>query len=220
MRSLFHRELKPGFTLVEVLTVVGILGVLAGLTLAVSSPAREKARQTSCAAQLRQLHAAVMLYSTDVDAGEEVVGLGNFSCQVARKTIKVLKDYAPIKDIRLCPDVPNSLRNRMLTSYVWMPVPADLFPNPDQGAAGMLAEQARRIEATGQSFPMWACKVHDEIFYAPSEADVNYLFQKPFVLEVSVSGSIYAGRRPYIRTKSLASFAAAPEQQHKVEESK
>ncbi|MHB8996396.1 MAG: type II secretion system protein [Armatimonadota bacterium] len=56
-----------GFTLVELLVVVSIIAVLASILLPVFARAREKARQTSCLSNVRQLVLAFGLYSDDCD---------------------------------------------------------------------------------------------------------------------------------------------------------
>jgi prepilin-type N-terminal cleavage/methylation domain-containing protein/prepilin-type processing-associated H-X9-DG protein len=56
-----------GFTLVELLVVVAIIAVLAGLLFPVFAQAREKGRQTYCLSNLRQMSAAMMLYTEDHD---------------------------------------------------------------------------------------------------------------------------------------------------------
>jgi prepilin-type N-terminal cleavage/methylation domain-containing protein len=53
---------KRGFTLVELLVVVGIIAVLLGLLLPALSRARESARRVDCANRLRQLASACTLY--------------------------------------------------------------------------------------------------------------------------------------------------------------
>lgn len=57
----------PGFTLVELLVVIGIITVLAALLLPVLAASRARARQVQCASNLRQLGTALSLYMDDWD---------------------------------------------------------------------------------------------------------------------------------------------------------
>lgn len=63
------RKRKPGFTLIELLVVIAIIGILASLILPVLGRARESARRTQCASNIRQLLTAMYLYSDSPSNG-------------------------------------------------------------------------------------------------------------------------------------------------------
>jgi prepilin-type N-terminal cleavage/methylation domain-containing protein len=54
-----------GFTLIELLVVIAIIAILAAILFPVFASAREKARQTQCTNNQRQIALAVMMYVTD-----------------------------------------------------------------------------------------------------------------------------------------------------------
>jgi len=58
---------RSGFTLIELLVVIAIIAILAAILFPVFSRAREKARQASCASNLKQIALAMMMYVQDHD---------------------------------------------------------------------------------------------------------------------------------------------------------
>jgi prepilin-type N-terminal cleavage/methylation domain-containing protein/prepilin-type processing-associated H-X9-DG protein len=61
------RARRRGFTLIELLVVIAIIAILAAILFPVFAQVREKARQTACASNLRQIGAAFALYTNDYD---------------------------------------------------------------------------------------------------------------------------------------------------------
>jgi prepilin-type N-terminal cleavage/methylation domain-containing protein len=58
---------RKGFTLIELLVVIAIIAILAAILFPVFARAREKARQTSCVSNLKQVALASLMYTQDYD---------------------------------------------------------------------------------------------------------------------------------------------------------
>jgi prepilin-type N-terminal cleavage/methylation domain-containing protein len=67
-----HGVYSTGFTLVELLVVVGIIAILIAIVVPAVGQAREAARRTSCVSNLRQLHQSLVLFAAANKGGAPI----------------------------------------------------------------------------------------------------------------------------------------------------
>jgi prepilin-type N-terminal cleavage/methylation domain-containing protein/prepilin-type processing-associated H-X9-DG protein len=58
---------RKGFTLIELLVVIAIIAILAAILFPVFARAREKARQSSCLSNIKQISLGALMYAQDYD---------------------------------------------------------------------------------------------------------------------------------------------------------
>ena len=69
---------RTGFTLIELLVVIAIIAILAAILFPVFARAREKARQTSCLGNIKQIGLAWLSYAQDYDEGTVPYACGGY----------------------------------------------------------------------------------------------------------------------------------------------
>ena len=92
---------RKGFTLIELLVVIAIIAILAAILFPVFARAREKARQTSCLSNMKQLGLSMQMYTSDYDGTYPAVY--NDGGGVRRIWAQVILPYAKNQQIFACP---------------------------------------------------------------------------------------------------------------------
>src|SRR5947208_10707667 len=93
-----------GFTLIELLVVIAIIAILTALLFPVFAQAREKARQTGCLSNLRQIGTAAQMYAQDYEERLPGTELGEGEGEYF--WIEMLAPYTRNREIFHCPSAP------------------------------------------------------------------------------------------------------------------
>jgi len=110
-----------GFTLLELLVAIAIIGLLVGLLLPAVQMARAAARRTKCASNFRQIGLAVYQYAESHGGAFPATMHTSLSGQVSDSWIWTIAPYMERVDaIRICPEDPQDDErfDLRLTSYV------------------------------------------------------------------------------------------------------
>ena len=90
------------FTLIELLVVIAIIAILAAVLFPVFAKAREKARQTTCASNMKQIGIGMMQYVQDYDECYPFLKAGTVDWR------QVIQPYTKSVQVAICPDNVNS----------------------------------------------------------------------------------------------------------------
>jgi len=121
MQNTIHQQ-RRGFTLIEMLVVVGILALLAALLFPVFAKVRENARAASCLSNYHQIGLAVHMYANDAD-GQTPPNVGSFG-----GLITDCLPYTHSDAIFACPDDYDRVKEarpgtyRMASLYQGLPI--------------------------------------------------------------------------------------------------
>jgi prepilin-type N-terminal cleavage/methylation domain-containing protein/prepilin-type processing-associated H-X9-DG protein len=114
-------ERDDGFTLIELLVVIAIIAILAAILFPVFAKAREKARQTTCMGNMKQIGTALTLYAQDNEETlpfQAVDGVPDFANPKTQPNyLKALIPYLKTTQVFSCPSALPPFPGQELTQY-------------------------------------------------------------------------------------------------------
>ncbi len=118
---------RGGFTVIELLVVIAIIAILAAILFPVFAKAREAARQSSCASNLKQLSLGLLMYVQDYDEtmpgsapgdapsrwGHWVPGIWVSAAAPSQVDQGAVYSYVKNANVFRCPSDPNANTKRL-----------------------------------------------------------------------------------------------------------
>ncbi len=95
--------MRKGFTLIELLVVIAIIAILAAILFPVFARAREKARQSSCLSNVKQIALGVLMYAQDYD--ERLLAYRSETVKISWVTL--IDPYVKNSQVWYCPSYGN-----------------------------------------------------------------------------------------------------------------
>jgi prepilin-type N-terminal cleavage/methylation domain-containing protein/prepilin-type processing-associated H-X9-DG protein len=180
------RTTTGAFTLIELLVVIAIVSVLAAILFPVFAQAREKARQSACLSNTRQIGMALMQYTQDYDETVVLNDNGPAWSATPEAWIDMLIPYTKGQGIYLCPSASDDERYRVLnlsgrTEYTyainnvyWWDINNAIFEKGRQRSLAQIDDTAGTIfcgdvvrDPAGVELA-WAFQVVGDTFFASS----------------------------------------------------
>jgi prepilin-type N-terminal cleavage/methylation domain-containing protein/prepilin-type processing-associated H-X9-DG protein len=150
--------MRRGFTLIELLVVIAIVAILAAILFPVFAKAREKARQTTCINNQKQLTTSLLLYVQDHD-------------EMLPSAASVWTDIDTDRKVLICPTKGARTKNGYVYSYA---LSEQALGDTDKPADALLTADGAHVSAPNTATPPIALATYDNIWYDVDDLDLRH----------------------------------------------
>ncbi len=175
---MFTSSKKRGFTLIELLVVIAIIAILAAILFPAFAKAREAARKSSCASNLKQIGVGLMQYAQNYDEILPVAGSQGDRGNWSQSTAIFVTNY----DLFRCPSNTANTQNQGYdnTTAPFKKVPKSYVANPR-----IIADDAGGLDFAANAYV--AMGMNQSIIKRPGSlimvAEGNVTGDKPWAVE-------------------------------------
>jgi prepilin-type N-terminal cleavage/methylation domain-containing protein len=107
---------RPGFTMIEMLTVIAIIAILAGILFPVFATVRRNVRKANCTSNLHGFQVALKLYKDDHNGVYPEALLGFKDADTGQDVLYLYPQYIKTKEAFRCPLAPYNLTDERLVA--------------------------------------------------------------------------------------------------------
>ena len=182
---------SSAFTLIELLVVIGTIAMLAAVLFPVFGSVRERARQTTCASNLRQIGIGMALYSQDSD-GFYPYGADPIDKKTGQWSLEPTEDQA----VKNMPYLQDTLAPYLHAAALWR-CPSDSgfdapqeWGDPGTGTGVLLPAHPSAYEAFGTSYKYNTLfALHHKLFAASGYVKQQEVSPSSVVMLSDLTGS-------------------------------
>jgi prepilin-type processing-associated H-X9-DG protein/prepilin-type N-terminal cleavage/methylation domain-containing protein len=175
--------MKKAFTLIEILVVIAVIALLAGILFPVFAQVREKSRTITCLAHMKQMGTAIQMYVQDYDETYPVIHTypdGNHGGPKYAKDIvfytELIHPYTKSSQLK-CPHIPvyQNIDKKFTTGYIMNnQVGKVLLDGIDRGRVEIIGSSLNAVYLPSMSVLLTECKTGRMVIDHPDSPFPNF----------------------------------------------
>lgn len=218
-------KMNKGFTLIELLVVIAIIAILAAILFPVFASAREKARQTSCMSDEKQIGIGLLQYIQDADESFPC-GAGSSGQQYGdgRGWAGQVYSYVKTVNVFVCPDDQSTGTSYLGPYYVnsygynrnLVTLPTTNGTSTTNGIVGIAAESSPAMTVMLSEVVNNCAKIDNNNGHQDGDscADIGAYSFDGYGTNAAINGGGCEGDTGYLGNPTAATYSTTPPSYH------